>query len=166
MNCCVFLCIIIHIIWHTIWKKWNDRFVLNFRGADHKVLQTSVLLQQPRGDHNYHQQHHLCAACHIIIGHSAPKSWYVIQSPGGKKRNVLKYSWYQDFFSSFVCNFMVVTQVEYPGLSHQALDLGPNSWSLYLPNLCRGSGVKNKILSVDDSRCVIKPGNPQFSLGI
>lgn len=70
------------------------------------------------------------------------------------------------FFSSFVCNFVVVTQVEYPGLSHQALDLGPNSWSLYLPNLCRGSGVKNKILSVDDSRCVIKPGNLQFSLGI
>lgn len=85
---------------------------------------------------------------------------------GEKERIILKYSWHQDFFSSFVCNFVVVTQVEYPGLSHQALDLGPNSWSLYLPNLCRGSGVKNKILSVDDTRCVIKPGNPQFSLGI
>lgn len=166
MNCCVFLCIMIHIIWYTIWRKWNDRFVLNFRGADHKVLQTSVLLQQPRGYHSYHQQHHLCAAHHIIIGHSAPKSWYVIQSPGGERKNYFEIFMTSKFFSSIVCNFVVVTQVEYPGLSHQAPDLGPNSWSLYLPNLCRGSGVKNKILFVDDTRCVIKPGNPQFSLGI
>lgn len=86
MNCCIFLCIMIHIIWYSIWKKWNDEFVLNFRGADHKILQTSVLLQQPCGYHNYHQQHHLCAARHIIIGHSTPKSRYVIQLPGKKEK--------------------------------------------------------------------------------
>lgn len=75
-----------------------------------------------------------------------------------KRENILKFSQCRDnFFSSSVRNFVVVTQVEYPGLSHQAPDLDPNSWSLYLPNLCRGSGVKNKILSVDDTRCVIKP---------